>query len=93
MVNYKQLCSRCKKNYVPASWRDRYIQCYDCQKKELSAEIENKDFKKLFNIPEEFYKKNSFLRDIKLKYIRFKTLTERQISAFKETVKKMKESK
>jgi len=40
MVNYKQLCSRCKK-----------------------------------------------------KYIRFKTLTERQISAFKETVKKMKESK
>ena len=35
---------------------------------------------------------NASLRDIKIKYIRFKTLTERQIEAFKETVKKMKEA-
>ena len=92
MVKYKRLCSRCKKNYVPASWRDKYVQCYECQKKELSTEIEDKEFKKMFDIPEEFYKENSFLRDIKIKYIRFKTLSERQIEAFKETVKKMKEA-
>ncbi|MBI4158627.1 hypothetical protein HY500_00010 [Candidatus Woesearchaeota archaeon] len=92
MAKYKQLCSRCKKNYVPASWRDRYIQCHDCQKKELSTEIEDKEFKKMFDIPEEFYKENSFLRSIKIKYIRFKSLTERQIEAFKETVKKRKEN-
>jgi len=92
MAKFKQLCLRCKKNYVPASWRDKFIQCYECQKKELSTEIEDKEFKKMFDIPEEFYKENSFLRDIKIKYIRFKTLSERQIEAFKETVKKMKEA-
>lgn len=91
MAKYKQLCSRCKKNYIPASWRDKYVQCYECQKQELLKEIVDKEFKKLFEIPEEFYKENSFLRNIKLSYIRYKNLTEKQISAFKETVKKMKE--
>ena len=49
--------------------------------------------KKLFNIPEEFYKENSFLRNIKVSYLRFDKLSERQIEAFEKTVAKMKEAK
>ena len=49
--------------------------------------------KKFFNIPEEFYQKNSFLRDIKIKYLQFGELSEKQIDAFKKTVKKYKEEK
>ncbi|MAG52842.1 MAG: hypothetical protein CMH62_02670 [Nanoarchaeota archaeon] len=90
MAKYKQLCYVCKKNYVPAYWKNKYVICYDCQKKELSTEIEDKKMKKMFDIPEEFYKENSFLRSIKLNYIRYKELSEKQISAFKKTVKTMK---
>lgn len=90
MASYKKLCYRCKKNYVPASWKDKFVTCYDCTKKESSVEIQDPKMKELFNIPEDYYKENSFLRSIKLNYIRYNTLTERQIEAFKETVKKLK---
>lgn len=89
-VRYKQLCFRCKKKYVEATWKDRYITCYDCQKNELNKEIKNSKMKKLFDIPEKFYEKNSFLRSIKINYLRFGNLTEKQLNAFKETVAKMK---
>jgi hypothetical protein len=93
MAKYKQLCYACKKNYVPASWKDKYVICYDCQKEELSTEIKNKKFRKMFDIPENFYKENSFLRSIKLNYLRYEgKLSVKQVSAFKETVKKMKEA-
>jgi len=49
--------------------------------------------KRMFKLPEEFYKNNSFLRDIKIKYIKFGGLTEKQIDAFKKTVKQLKEEK
>jgi len=42
--------------------------------------------KKMFDIPEEFYVSNSFLRDIKVKYLRFGNLSDKQIEAFKKTV-------
>jgi len=93
MAKYKQLCWHCKKNYVPASWKDKFVSCYDCQKKELNGEVKDPEMKKLFDIPEEFYKENPFLRNIKLNYLRYETLTERQVEAFKETVKRMKEGK
>ena len=90
-VKYKQLCSKCKKNYVLVTWKDRYPTCYQCQQKELNSEVDDPEMKKFFDIPEEFYKKSSFLRDIKLQYLRFESISDRQKEAFLETVKKMKE--
>ncbi len=72
---------------------DRFPICYDCQKDELNKEIKDPEMKKMFDIPEDFYRKNSFLRSIKLNYFRFDKLSEKQIEAFKKTVKKMKEEK
>jgi len=90
MVNYKQLCARCKKNYVLASWRNKYLTCYDCQKSELNKKIEDKKMEKFFDIPEKFYEKNAFLRNIKLSYLRFGELTQKQEDSFKDTVEKLK---
>jgi len=93
MAKYKQRCFRCKKNYVLVSGRNNYPICYDCQKTELNQEIKNKKMKKLFNIPEEFYKENFFLRNIKLYYLRNNKLSEKQVQAFKKTTKEMEKPK
>ncbi len=92
-VKYKQKCSRCKEKYVLASWRVKFPVCYECQKKELGGEITDPKMKKFFNIPGEFYEQNTFLRDIKINYLRYGKLSEAQINAFKKTVDKMKEEK
>ena len=92
MARYKQKCYRCRKNYVLVSSGQRFAVCYDCQKADLAKDIKDPKMKKFFDIPEEFYKENSFLRDIKSNYLRFGKLTERQIEAFKKTVKNMKEA-
>lgn len=89
-IKFKQKCFRCRKNYVIVTRRQRYVICYDCQKSEMKGEIKDPKMKKMFNIPEEFYKENSFLRDIKTKYLKWGELTEKQINAFKKTVEKMK---
>lgn len=93
VVRYKQKCSRCKKNYVLSGWRDRYPLCYDCQKGELEGKIKDPKMKKLLDIPEEYYRQNAFLRNIKINYLKFKQLTEPQIEAFKKTVQRLKEEK
>jgi hypothetical protein len=64
--------------------------CYECQKKELQGEIKDPAMKEMFDIPEEFYMRNAFLRDIKINYLKFGNLTEKQIEAFKKTVENMK---
>lgn len=92
-VRYKQKCSRCRKNYVTITWKQKYPICYDCQKKELEGEIRDPEMKKLFNISEEYYKQNAFLRDIKISYLKYRSLTEKQVQAFKKTVQKIKEEK
>jgi len=89
-ITYKQKCIRCKTNYVTATWKQRYSVCYDCQKKEMQGEIKDPAMKKLLDIPEEFYQKNAFLRSIKINYLRYENLTEKQIEAFKKAVDKMK---
>ena len=90
MVKFKQKCWACKKNYVMTTNMQRFVMCYDCQKKEMQGEIKDPKMKKFFDIPEEFYKKNSFLRSIKTNYLRYENLTEKQIEAFKKTVERMK---
>jgi len=90
-VTYKQKCMRCKTNYVMSTWRDKYPVCFDCQKNELAQEIADPEMKKFFDIPFSFYEKSNFLRDIKIKYLRFGSLTEKQIEAFKNTVAKFRE--
>ncbi len=57
----------------------------------MKGNIKDPKMKKMFDIPEEFYRQNSFLRDIKVKYIKWKELTEKQVAAFKKVVKEMKE--
>jgi hypothetical protein len=82
---------KCKKNYVITTTSQKYVICYECQKDLLIGEIKDPMFKKLFDIPEDYYKTNAFLRNIKINYLRYYSLTENQISAFKKTVEKMKE--
>lgn len=89
-ARYKKQCFKCKKNYVLVSGMQGYTICYDCQKEELSKEIKDPKMKRMFNIPEKFYKENSFLRSIKSNYLRYGKLTEKQIEAFKKVVKDMK---
>ncbi|MBW3015500.1 hypothetical protein KY330_03700 [Candidatus Woesearchaeota archaeon] len=90
-TKFKQKCSKCKKNYVVVTNRTRYAICYDCQKEQLKGEIKDPEMKKMFDIPEEFYKENSFLRDIKIKYLQWGELTENQINAFKRVVQDLKD--
>lgn len=90
-AKFKQKCAKCKKNWVIITWKQRFPICYECQKQEMQGEIKDPVMKKMFDIPEEFYKENMFLRNIKVNYLKFGKLSERQIEAFKKTVKKMKE--
>ncbi len=89
-VSYKQRCGRCKKNMVVVTARTNFPLCYDCQKNDLNGEIKEPAMKKMFDIPEEYYQSNSFLRSIKINYLRYGSLSEKQIEAFKKTVEKMK---
>ncbi len=91
VTKFQKKCFKCKKNYVMVTGKQRFPICYECQKKELEGAISNPEMKKMFKIPEDFYKQNSFLRDIKIKYLKYGALTDKQIEAFKKTVKELKE--
>ncbi len=87
MAKYKQRCVLCRKNMVLIS---NYFQkpfCAQCQMRDFDKPIEDPKFRKMFDIDNRFYVENSFLRDIKSKYIRFGSLTDRQIEAFKRVAK------
>ena len=90
MITYKQKCVRCKKNLVLTTPRNRFPMCYDCQKEEMQGKIKDPKMKKLFDIPEELYRAEPFLRSIKINYLKFGSLTEKQIEAFKKVVEKLK---
>ncbi len=90
MASYKERCRRCKKNMVIVSSRSQYPLCYDCQKGELDKEIKDPKMKKMFDIPEDFYRQSSFLRSIKSNYLRFGKLTDKQIDFFKKVVEEVK---
>ena len=92
-IAYKKRCPVCKTNYVLVSGKMTRVCCYDCQKKELEGEIKDPEMKKMFDIPEEYYAESAFLRDIKVTYLRFENLSEKQIEAFKKTVQKLDDKK
>ncbi|MGE0793066.1 MAG: hypothetical protein AB7V77_02700 [Candidatus Woesearchaeota archaeon] len=89
-IQFKQKCNKCKINYVMTTKKQPYVICYECQKEELNKEITDPFVKKILDIPEEYYKQNAFLRNIKINYIKYGTISEKQISAFKKTVEEMK---
>ncbi|MFH1770025.1 MAG: hypothetical protein ABH828_00535 [archaeon] len=89
-MNYKIKCGKCKKNYQLVSRSVPFVVCYECQKPEMQSEITDPKMKKLFDIPESFYRDNVFLRDIKIKYLKYGELSENQIAAFEKVVLKMK---
>ncbi|MFA5176041.1 MAG: hypothetical protein WC413_02165 [Candidatus Nanoarchaeia archaeon] len=91
-IKIKKLCGNCKKNYVVTTSNQNYVVCYDCQKESLKKEIKDPKMKKLFDLPEEWYKESSFLRSVKLYYLKFGTITEKQLEYFKKAVEKLKKS-
>ncbi len=93
VIQYKQQCVRCKKNWVSVTWKNKFPICFDCQKSDLNGKITSPKMKKLFNIPDEFYRKNAFLRNIKINYLKYKMLTQKQEDAFKNVVEKLREEK
>jgi hypothetical protein len=94
MAQFKQKCARCKVNYVIVTSRNAYgAVCFDCQKKELSGEIKDPEMKRLFDIPEALYAKSSFLRSIKVNYLKYGQLSEKQVETFRKVVKDLSEKK
>ncbi len=93
MVAYKQRCSVCKNAWaLVTSRRQRFAVCMDCEMKAVAQEVNDKKFAKLFDIPLEWYKENSFLRSIRYQYGRYRSLTQNQVEAFKKTIKEMKDT-
>ena len=92
-VRYKQKCTRCRKNYVSVTWKTKFPMCYECEKNNLEGDIKDPEMKKLFDIPLELYQESMFLRDIKINYLRFGKLSDKQIEAFKKVTEKLKEPK
>lgn len=85
---FKQKCAFCKKNMVVMYSSRQFPICVDCQMKRISDTITEKEYDFL-NLPEEIYRKSSFLRSIKENYLRTGFLSEKQMETFKRVVKEM----
>jgi hypothetical protein len=83
-AKYKQLCAICRKNHALIVSRNQFPICTSCSMKQISQPIENEKFRKLFDIDQKLYEESSFLRSIKSNYVRFKSLSEKQIETFKK---------
>ena len=81
---YKQLCAICKKSHVLISSRGQFPICTACSMKQISQPIEDKKFKAMFDIDQKLYEQSSFLRSIKYNYLRFGSLSDKQIEIFKK---------
>ncbi|PIN75806.1 hypothetical protein COV17_03615 [Candidatus Woesearchaeota archaeon CG10_big_fil_rev_8_21_14_0_10_36_11] len=91
-LKFKKKCNICKDEWVLVHPRE-YTICTKCHMKQIfSEEIDNKKYDFL-NISKKLYEQSRFLRNIRQAYLMYKNLTVKQISAFKDTVKKVKEGK
>jgi hypothetical protein len=85
MVEYKEKCFVCKKNMVLMRSRRQKAVCTACQFRGVDDKpITDPEMKKLFDIDEKLYERSYFLRDIKAKYLRFGSLSEKQIDVFRK---------
>lgn len=66
--------------------------CTDCHMKRISEPIKDKKYDFL-NISDEMYRESSFLRNIKESFLRFDTLSAKQIEVFKKVVNDLKNLK
>ena len=90
---FKQRCALCKKNMVIMYSGRQFPICVECHMKQIGEPIEDVKMKKFFSIPKKLYEQSLFLRNIKQAYIRFGSLSDKQIDAFKKTVKDLKKAK
>ena len=89
---FKKKCGICRKEWVVVTARDFPI-CSTCHLKQIfSEEVTDKKYNFL-NIERILYEKSKFLRSIRQSYLMYKSLSAKQISAFKKTVKELKENK
>jgi len=58
----------------------------------MKGEIEDPELKKLLDIPEKYYDESMFLRNIKINCLKFGSLSEKQIEAFKKVVEDLKKA-
>lgn len=90
-AKFKQKCGICKLEWVTIRYRE-YPICIKCHMKQIfSEEIKDKKYKFL-DLDRKTYEKSKFLRNIRRAYLMYKELTEKQIEAFKEAVKTVKNS-
>ncbi|MBI2176576.1 hypothetical protein HYU40_04510 [Candidatus Woesearchaeota archaeon] len=80
---YKQICAICRKNHVLISARGQFPICTQCSMREISKPIEDEKYRKMFDIDQKLYEQSSFLRSIKSNYLRFGSLSEKQVETFK----------
>jgi hypothetical protein len=90
---YKQRCAMCKDNMVIMYSHRQFPICVECHMKQIDKPITDAKMKKFFAIPKKLYEESNFLRSIKQAYLRFDNLTEKQVEAFKKTVKDLKAGK
>ena len=88
---FKQRCVLCKDNMVVMYSHRQFPICVKCHMKRIDKPVEDEKYKKLLEIPKGLYEKSLFLRNIKEAFFRFDSLTEKQVEAFKKTVKEIKE--
>ncbi|MBI2144633.1 hypothetical protein HYU17_05840 [Candidatus Woesearchaeota archaeon] len=81
---YKQLCAICRKSHVLIITRGQFPICTPCSMKQINQPIADEKFRKLFDIGQNLYEQSSFLRSIKSNYLRFGSLSDRQIEMFKK---------
>jgi len=63
--------------------------CVNCHLKQIfSEEVADKKYGFL-NVDKSVYARSKFLRSIRQNYLMYKTLTEKQIAAFKKAVKEL----
>ena len=87
---YKQLCAICKKNHVLIISRNQFPICTSCSMKQINQPITDETFRKLFDIDQKLYEESSFLRSIKSNYLRFGSLSDKQVEVFKKVVAELK---
>ena len=80
----------CRKNHALVTWKNRVPVCTECKMREINKPITDKKFKELFDIDNELYEKSGFLRNIKSSYLRFGSLSEKQIEMFKKVAEEVK---